>query len=868
MLKKVFDTKLRADLNAYGTILNEDHINEAVHDLPDSVRIAGEIFELNAAFRNDLIEYAKRMYGFCDTQHVYITGMGIYNDGDEIELDKENWHFYQRHLTYLQENVFEDNPETVASIDYETDQIIKKFPKPQDLQTYRKKGLVIGYVQSGKTANFTHLISKAASIGYKFIIVLGGMTDTLRMQTQFRLDKELIGRNSYAIQNLPLIRWLPGEEKFISLTGLPDPAYRGDNGDFRPPATNFTDYFRSTSDVTVAIIKKLARNNGERFGSVIGNLINWIESRYDRDPNLMPPVLIIDDEADQASIDSSDPEADPTVINHAIRRLISLFPKSVYVGYTATPFANVFVSPLNDYRGLEDLYPKDFIYALPEPYNYFGSRRFFGTRNSNGQLAYLRYVQDSERNLINDEDQEITEELKNALKDFIFSAIVRKYRSNNKYCGMMIHTDHRNLYHNTVAAKVSEYITDLSSDVTLFEQFSTYCNESKAIGRLVAATNAFPDYNYDEFANDFNLIKSKIINRNADGRLTNIKIINSREDKLNYQREDLQYLICIGGNIMSRGVTIEGLTVTYYLRDAANYDTLLQMGRWFGYRAGYEDLMRIYTTRIIAENFEFVSDVEDDLRREINRYIEEGLTPLDFAPKVRAHMRMMPSGRMGNSDLTRSYSQQTVQTIYFNRNLENLYANYELGINLINDNIDKVSTDQINEHKYYFEDIEIRKLINFLQNYRFSSYNNMEVDDIVRYLNIRISSGEISEFNLILSGLKNQRQGSEPTVIGNLSLNPVKRNLRQITGNARLSDNIVNIGVISDTADIQDYEKPTLIFYFIDHIHSNAFNREYETDGMFNAEDLTFNPLGFTIVFPQTRIPNGEYNYYQQIFAS
>ena len=208
------------------------------------------------------------------------------------------------------------------------------------------------------------------------------MTDTLRMQTQFRLDKELIGRNSYGIDGLDIIRWLPGEEKFTGLTGLPDPLYRADNGDFRIPVTNFTDLFNSSNDVKIAVIKKLARNQREGFGSVIGNLINWIESRYDKSSKLMPPVLIIDDEADQASIDSADPDADPTVINHAIRKLVSIFPKSVYVGYTATPFANVFVNPGNDYMGLEDLYPKDFIYALPEPAEYFGSNKFFNTKKN------------------------------------------------------------------------------------------------------------------------------------------------------------------------------------------------------------------------------------------------------------------------------------------------------------------------------------------------------------------------------------------------------------------------------------------------------------------------------------------------------
>lgn len=864
-INKIFKVKVRPELDLYGTDLTENIIENFIKDLPEQIKIAEQVFELGSTMKEELLNHTKKQFGFTSGTHVYIKGSGIYNDSEEIELDKKNWHYYLRHKNYLKDNVFKKNIEVVESLDYETDQIIKKFPKPDEHSTFDKKGLVIGHVQSGKTANFTHLISKAASIGYRFVIVLAGMTDTLRMQTQFRLDKELVGRNSAAIPNLETIKWLIGEEKFHPLTQLPDARVQNDNGDFSPPISNFTDHFDNTSDVTIAVVKKLARNGPNQFQSILGSLINWIERAYDENTIQSVPVLIIDDEADQASIDSSDEDSDPTVINHAIRKLISLFPKSVYVGYTATPFANVFINPANDYLDLPDLYPKDFIYTLPEPVDYFGSSRFFGIKNKENELALIEHLEGNEKEVINDEEQEITSNLKNAIDTFIFSSIIRKYRGNDKYCGMMIHTDHRNIYHNTVYSKIREYIFSLKYDLNTFENFSNYKSKTQSIGRLQGVVSDFPDYNYDRLKKEYNIILNYLKQIKGD-KTTNIKVINSREDKLDYIKDELKYLICIGGNIMSRGVTIEGLTITYYLRDTLNYDTLLQMGRWFGYRKGYEDLLRIYTTERISNHFEYVMAVEDDLRNEVRRYIEEGLTPIDFAPKVRAHMRMQPTAKMGNSSLTKSYSQQTIQTIYFNRDLNILNHNYELGKRLVEKYQDSINNIDNYDYKYIVKDSKIEDLLNFIKKYKYAAYNSFELNDITKYIEQRIKSGEIRNFDILISGIKQLKEETEVTQLAGLTINPVKRNLRKSKGKEHIQENIVNIGVISDTADIKianDNDKLTLILYFLDKKHSDAFN---ESDENYMSEKLNFNPLGFTVAFPKTTIANGEINYYQQIF--
>ena len=866
-LEILFKVKVRPELELYGARITEVDIECLIANLPNTILIAQHNYYLTNEFKLALSEFSKKQFGFTGGSHVYIRGNGIYNDSDEIELDKENWHFYQRHRQFICDYIFKNKFDIVESLDYETDQIIKKFPKPDDHEFYSKKGLVVGYVQSGKTANFTHLISKAASIGYRFVIVLAGMTDTLRMQTQFRLDKELVGRNSAAIPGLETIKWLPGEDKFVPLTQLPDRRVRNDNGDFSPPVSNFTDHFVNTTDVTIAVIKKLARSGSTstHFKSIIGSLINWIERAYDKTTVGSVPVLIIDDEADQASIDSTDPDTDPTVINHAIRKLLSLFQKSVYVGYTATPFANVFINPANDFMGLEDLYPKDFIYSLPEPDGYFGSNRFFGIRNRDNKIALVEYLEDLEKEMINDECQDITINLQNAIQTFIYSIIVRRFRHNDTYCGMMIHTDHRNIYHNTVYAKTIKFIFAIKCSPIFFQNFQKFIIKSKNIGILQGIVNEYPDYSYYEFNKEFDLIV-KYLAKSDEGKTKNIRIINSREDKLDYFNEEHKYLICIGGNIMSRGVTIEGLTVTYYLRDTMKYDTLLQMGRWFGYRQGYEDLLRIYTTNKIADHLEFVMAVEDDFRNELNRYIEEGLTPIDFAPKVRAHIRMQPTAKMGNSSLTKSYSQQTVQTIYFNRDINVLENNYKIGQRLIEKYVDNFYPTEIFNYKFIARNVKTEDLLDFINSYNYSKYNSFDSEDVVKYIVQRISVGEINSFDFILSGIKTPKENSTVTRISTISINPVKRNLRKSKGKEYLTENIVNIGVISDTSDIRIAELSqnlTLIFYFIDKENSDAFNI---SDPQFSSDELIINPLGFTIVFPKTTISNGEHNYYQQIF--
>ncbi len=866
VLKKIYSVKLRPELQAFQD-LNKSDINSIVNNLGGIVRIGREEYRISIEDKKKLIEFALVDNGMSETEHVYIRGGGFYRDDNEVLLDKKNWSYYHKHRDFISDKIYKGKPQIVESIDFETDQIIKKIPNPTTNNEFLSKGLVVGYVQSGKTANFTHLISKAASIGYKFIIILGGMTNTLRVQTQYRVDRELTGNDQYNDSRVSFVQWGRSENQYRSLTQA---KIGNDSGDFFAPVENFTKRFSSTNDVTLAIIKKLARTGSEykAFGSVIGALINWVENRSDKD-SPMPPLMIIDDEADQASVDSNEiDDGDPTTINHAIRYLMSLFTQVSYVGYTATPFANIFIDTSSIYKGLPDLYPDDFIYSLPEPKGYFGAKQFF-----NSESLYIATVPDLEKDDINRAKSEITSSVICALWDFIFSVIVRRFRGDKNNCGFMLHTDHRITYHEVVFDKVEAYLLHVktaieSNDVNMrdfiFLEWKRFEDKAKNISDLENYNYAFPIVDKDSlFQKSLSVLEE-----------LKVRVLNGDHDNLDYHNEDLSVLLCIGGTLMSRGVTIEGLTVSYYLRESPRYDTLLQMGRWFGYRSGYEDLVRVYTTETILEYFEYIMTVEGDLRSEISRYQKERLTPREFSPRVKAHMKMLPTAKMGGASKQKSYSQQTVQTIYFSREISILKNNHRVATDMINGvHQNSIRSDQGN---YDFYDLPINKLVMFIDKFRDSL--SFDKADLLRYLDIRINSGEIQKFNLKISGLKQKREGSFSEEYGkDIYINPVKRNARAGTGWKNINQKIVNIGVISDSNDIPNYEKndlnkPLLILYSIDFINSDAFKKRHIKEDNFIAgvdalDGLNFNPKGFALVFPVSQSKNGETNYYQQIFS-
>ena len=246
------------------------------------------------------------------------------------ESDDCNWPALRRVL------VAEEHwdPEDLTSLGHASDKILSRLhPRVSPNSTRRPR---LGHVQSGKTANYSAVIAKAADTNYRLFIVLSGIHEGLRRQTQGRLEDQICRQRS---------------EDWVSLTST--------TNDFARRTAPRADFFLTDHHdhrVLLVVKKNQARLRG---------LIAWLRSAR---PNVLAacPILVIDDEADQASVNASTDVEGRTRINNLIIDLIQTPPKVAYVGYTATPFANLLIDTNNP----EDLYPRDFIVDLPRPAAY------------------------------------------------------------------------------------------------------------------------------------------------------------------------------------------------------------------------------------------------------------------------------------------------------------------------------------------------------------------------------------------------------------------------------------------------------------------------------------------------------------------
>ena len=360
-----------------------------------------------------------------------------------------------------------DYPAKVAqSTDDNTTEILDMLGNPKE-SSFNKRGLVMGSVQMGKTLNYIGLISKAADFGYKFIIIIAGATNNLRTQTQSRVDEGFTRVDSGSSQIMtPEIY---GNQP-MSLTNLVNDFNKVKRGD---------DFNLLQSDRPyIAVVKK--------NGIVLNNLLNWIvdahflEGHSKSNPTqggpLDIPLLLIDDEADYASVNTAKDPKKMTKINETIRQILSKFSKSSYIGYTATPFANIFIDPYKDVNNEigDDLFPKNFIYKLGLPSNYMGPDTFFGDKANDSLIVDLEI--DHHKTMashitVDRSDKEnpifqvngITDDLKEAIRNFILIVVERKLRGHlNKHNTMMINFQYLTVLQDLLKGHVKSYLDELT----------------------------------------------------------------------------------------------------------------------------------------------------------------------------------------------------------------------------------------------------------------------------------------------------------------------------------------------------------------------------------------------------------------------
>ena len=573
-----------------------------------------------------------------------------------------HWPALKTYLTGVKQWVESD----VASIDDASNEVVSLLENPATSTQFSCRGLVVGHVQSGKTANMTAVIAKALDAGYDTVIVLAGLTNKLCSQTQLRLYHDLVCRN--------LMHW------HLLTSNEIDIVFRA------PPAGGFLSH---KDKAQVAVVKKNVSPLAE-LKKAIAETVPLALSRL--------RVLIIDDECDQASVNSAHGELEMTAINQRIRELLSLFPAVSYVGYTATPFANVLINPYKeDGQQFDDLYPGDFITALPRPATYFGAEQLFGREPTVADdvqpeeegLDMIReipeedakMVQPSARREVGAFQPAMVSSLEDAILYFLCCCAARRARGQvDEHMTMLVHTSVYVVMHERLAALINGW-KDKNGSALL--------DRSSELSRRLKKTWSSERNRVPVGIAEADWVGFSHVRQNLAAVLSSVEVAvenGSSDDRIDYAAQPRTYIV-VGGSILARGLTLEGLMVSYFLRSSSQYDTLFQMGRWFGYRAGYEDLPRIWTTEELKLKFRALAGVEDEIRQDIDQYRQQDLTPMDAAVRIRTIPGMAITGakKMRHAhQCAVSFWGEHRQTFRFNhRDKDWLLRNWEAAAELV-----------------------------------------------------------------------------------------------------------------------------------------------------------------------------------------
>ncbi len=657
---------------------------------------------------------------------------------------KIEWGFWNRYKWYLEEKK-KFPPKTVQSIEKLTDRTLDALFEPTQKAQIDKRGMVVGQVQSGKTANYTGLICKAADAGFKMIIVLAGIHKNLRSQTQLRLDEGFLGFDTQQERvNRNNNLWIgvgePRSNRHLIAHSLTSSL---DNGDFNAGAANALALNFYTNDPIIAVVKKNAY--------VLNRLEQWLSAQSSETNNgskiiRNKPLLIIDDEADNASINTKRDDLNPTKINGQIRNLLRLFQKSAYVGYTATPFANIFI-PLND----DNLFPRDFITNIPAPSNYIGPDKIFGFEPlEDGEEPtdtlpvvhriddYQLFVPDRHKR----DDQlpvSIPGSLKIAIKCFVLTCAIRRLRGQgDEHNSMLVHVSRFQVWQSRIKELVENVFNfyrlgiEQNNAGIINELRLTFEADSDGYRSYITISNQILNSQLAELDPAIKVHTWKEVLQHLYPATTKIQvkeIHGGAKDVLDYQAYDKKYIregeeaglsvIAIGGNKLSRGLTLEGLSVSYYLRASRMYDTLMQMGRWFGYRPGYVDLCRLFTSGELNEWFCHITLASEELRKEFN-YMSDiaGSTPEQYALKVRTHpgvLQISATNKIRSAvNVNISWSGVLIESYKLSKRSQDINANLN-NLNKLISSFNSKANDK--KGNFLWEDIPASNIISFISSF-------------------------------------------------------------------------------------------------------------------------------------------------------
>jgi hypothetical protein len=777
---------------------------------------------------------------------------------------RPHWDRYRRLLTG--ELRFDDT--TAASVDRASDRIVEQLGDPFTDKAFDRRGLVVGQVQSGKTTSYAALINKAVDAGYQVIVVLTGIHESLRVQTQKRVEESVTGlaTESGEAAGPPKGSALP----LHHIHPLSNPPHlfttRAVGGDFSSQANAFANYVTGTQ---MFVVKKNATILEELVKHFKGPAYRKQHNPASgRDEIVGRAVLVIDDEADNASVDLNRPAArgggtrpvprdkdhDPSTINKRIREILVRFKQRAYVGYTATPYANILIHKDNDTTEVgPDLFPEHFIVMLPAPSNYVGPAAFFGgtttaEAESGGRPAppLLRFVtdcgcttestdwmprghkKDHRPSLAGASGIPVT--LQNAVISFVIAASLRQLRGWEKsHNSMLVHVSRFKKVQQLVQGQIGTFVYELkgalsdeAASLDLIRRFGDLYEDFRSTTAQMDASDRGQLFSVEQ-------VKSKA--REFLDRLKIWTVNSEAETALNYdQYPNGLNVVCVGGDKLSRGLTLEGLTVSYFLRASRMYDTLMQMGRWFGYRPGYKDLCRLFLTRELASWYQHVARADEELRGEFLALQDERRRPSDFGLRVRSHPTLLVTapGKMASADeFTLNFGGRVSQTIQFFREPGNLKHNARVTREFLDRIAHRAETAPLARRDPETGDlsgkqplggrlytrVDTAEIRAFLAGFRFHpEARSVSAPQLLQFLDGLVASGVGASWSVVVAGGAAGKR-DPVSVAGDLSVVPVERATKPAASaewNEEGGTDTITIGALASPtdliADLTDHE--------------------------------------------------------------
>ena len=663
---------------------------------------------------------------------------------EEAIEDQNGWFYWSRYKKYL---LYEKKwaASTVRTIERDTWNVLDLMANPKIEAGFERRGLVVASVQSGKTANYIGLICRAADAGYKIIIVMAGVHNVLRNQTQARLEDGFTGFNIVEQQAIePVgVGLYNGRRRPIACTSR--------DADFNKRRASALKGIQTahTNEPWLFVIKKNSNS--------LKQVYEWL--RDNASPN--DQLLLIDDEADNASINGKYKrerrEDEPTRINGQIRNILNYFTRKCYVGYTATPYANILIDPeVDTEQHGKDLFPSSFIYTLEESSDYFGADKVFADYDDN-KPKYLRFIDDIEtvlppKHKSDYHVDDIPETLKDAIRTFIVATAIRALRGDSKeHSTMMVNVSPFKAPQKSVAWEIEDYIKQLKNSIKAYAAL----NEELALGvsddlKFIYAS-WLTEYSH---CTEFNWAEVQHALYDTIKTIHVVSINSDSTETLEYELHT-EHVIAVGGYRLSRGLTLEGLVVSYYSRNAKAYDALMQMARWFGYRPGYEELCRVWMSDKAAGWYKFVADSTADLFDELRNMRQVKKTPKNYGLKIKQSpdsLIVTARNKMGTGtklDAPIDLNNGFVETIAFDRSVDVVQQN-KSAIEVL---LDKIMSCRDRDKDLLFREVPVQYIIDFIQAYTNEDARSpkSQKKPVLNYIDDRRLDGELDKWDVFVA---------------------------------------------------------------------------------------------------------------------